>query len=59
MEFEVPEAQPFEIWTNGYHFVKTNLNPVFEWSLVGTIAIAKAKFRFQIPTVHLSFTLGI
>ena len=31
-----PETQPFEIWTNGKHFVKNHLKsrpkrPVFEW----------------------------
>ena len=45
------ESQPFEIWTNGSHFVKHHLNEIwtkttnFEWSsfqMVGTIAIAKA-----------------
>ena len=46
-----PEAQPFEIWTNGCHFVKKHLKCGqkcldFEWSsfqMVGTIAIAMAK----------------
>ena len=45
------EAQPFEIGTNGSHFVKNHLksgqkHPDFEWSgfqMVGTIAIAIAK----------------
>ena len=47
------EAQPFEIQTNGRHFVKNHLksgqkHPDFEWSgflMVGTIAIAIAKAR--------------
>ena len=44
-----PEGQPFEIQTNGSHFVKkikTEKAPVFDWSrfqIVGTIAIAVAK----------------
>ena len=48
--FCTPEAQPFELRTNGHHFVKHHLKsgqkcPDFEWSsfqMVGTIAIAKA-----------------
>ena len=45
-----PEAQLFEIRTNGYHFFRNHLKygrirPDFEWSflIVGTIAIAKVQ----------------
>ena len=34
-----PEAQPFEIWTNGYHFVKNHVKtgpkcPDFKWPIL-------------------------
>ena len=65
-----PEAQPFEIWTNGCHFVKNHLKsrqkcPDFEWSgfwMVGTIAAAIAKtWPFEICSLQsLNFKcLGI
>ena len=49
-----PEAQPFEIWTNGRLFVKNHLKfgqkwPNFEWSgfwMVGTIAMAASIKHF-------------
>ena len=58
-----PEAQPFEIQTNGCHFVKKHFKcgqkgPDFEWSgfqMVGTVAMATNKARpFEYQTIWIT-----
>ena len=54
-----PEAQPFEIWTNGSHFVKPFeiQTKMSEFRMIGTVVIAMAKARTFLKLDHLKSDL--